>query len=202
MENFEKCTVAMLGGPCLQQVTGNTSRLNQPQSAIIPDISQSCISRNLIYRSHLLDPILRSPRVQYFWWNRGNSWDPICGRQFSTKSAHRDSLYSRLQETIFHEISASPPVNAGWNTCCAMVSHARQSIDTSIVSQSRVQLIQCQCKLRLQIANLAINNTFLIVLSLTTLFTSAILSRHWYSSVANQERVIGKYSSSGICTPK
>ena len=35
MENFEKCTVAMLGGPYLQHVTGNTSRLNQPQSAII-----------------------------------------------------------------------------------------------------------------------------------------------------------------------
>ena len=35
MENFEKCTVAMLGGPCLQHVTGNTSRQNQPQSAIM-----------------------------------------------------------------------------------------------------------------------------------------------------------------------
>ena len=34
MENFEKCTVAMLGGPCSQHVTGNTSRQNQPQSAI------------------------------------------------------------------------------------------------------------------------------------------------------------------------
>ena len=36
MENFEKCTVAMLGGLCSQHVTGNTSWLNQPQSAIIP----------------------------------------------------------------------------------------------------------------------------------------------------------------------
>ena len=35
MENFAKCTVAMLGGPCSQHVTGNTSRLYQPQSAII-----------------------------------------------------------------------------------------------------------------------------------------------------------------------
>ena len=35
MENFEKCTVAMLGGPCSQHVAGNTSRQNQPQSAII-----------------------------------------------------------------------------------------------------------------------------------------------------------------------
>ena len=35
MDNFEKCTVAMLGEPCSQHVTGNTSRQNQPQSAII-----------------------------------------------------------------------------------------------------------------------------------------------------------------------
>ena len=37
MDNFEKCTVAMLGGPCMQHVMGNTSRLNQPQSAMISD---------------------------------------------------------------------------------------------------------------------------------------------------------------------
>ena len=35
MENFEKCTVAMLGGPCSQHVTGNASRLYQFQSAIM-----------------------------------------------------------------------------------------------------------------------------------------------------------------------
>ena len=64
------------------------------------------------------------------------------------------------RETIFHETNPSLPANAGWNTCCAVVSHARRSIDTSIVSQSRVQLIQCQCKLQLQIANLGINNAF------------------------------------------
>ena len=38
MENFEKCTVAMLGGPCSQHVTGNTSWLNQPQSAVKKDM--------------------------------------------------------------------------------------------------------------------------------------------------------------------
>ena len=35
MENVEKYTVVMLVGPCSQHVTGNTSRLNQPQSAIM-----------------------------------------------------------------------------------------------------------------------------------------------------------------------
>ena len=35
MKKNEKCTVAMLGGPCSQHVTVNTSQLNQPQSAIM-----------------------------------------------------------------------------------------------------------------------------------------------------------------------
>ena len=100
------------------------------------------------------------PRVRYFSRNRGNSLHSIRGRQFFAKSAHSDSLCSCSLETIFHEINSSLPVNAGWNTCCAMGSHARRSIDTSIVSQSRVQLIQCQCKSWLQTANHGINNAF------------------------------------------
>ena len=100
------------------------------------------------------------PRARYFSRNGGNSSHSIRGRQFFAKSAHRDSLCSCSLETIFREINSSLPVNAGWNTCCAMGSHARRSIDTSIVSQSRVQLIQCQCKSRLQTANLGINNAF------------------------------------------
>ena len=118
-----------------------------------PDISRPCISRNWIYRSGMLDPIFWHPRVRYFLRHRGNSLDQIHGRQFFVKCAHRDSLCSQSQETIFHKINSCLPVNAGWNTCCAMVSHARRSIDTSIVSQIRVQLTQCQWKLRLHIAN-------------------------------------------------
>ena len=100
------------------------------------------------------------PRARYFSRNRGNSLHSIRGRQFFAKSAHRDSLCSCSLETIFREINSSLPVNAGWNTCCAMGSHARRSIDTSIVSQSRVKLIQCQCKSRLRTANFGINNIF------------------------------------------
>ena len=132
-----------------------------------PDISQSCISRNWIYRGRMLDPIFCPPisrilqtRRPYFSRNRGNSLHLIRGIQFFAKSAHRDSLCSCSLETIFREINSSLSVNAGWNTCCAMGSHTRQSIDTSIVSQSRVQLIQCQCKSGLQTANLGINNDF------------------------------------------
>ena len=44
MEIFEKRTVAMVGGPCSQRVTGNTSWLNQPQSAIIEDIFENTCS--------------------------------------------------------------------------------------------------------------------------------------------------------------
>ena len=135
-----------------------------------PDISRSCISRNWIYRGRMLDPIFLPtdfanfadvvPKSAIFSRNRGNSLHSIRGRQFFAKSAHRDSLCSCSLETIFREINSSLPVNAGWNTCCAMGSHARRSIDTSIVSQSRVQLIQCQCKSRLQTANLGINKAF------------------------------------------
>ena len=117
-------------------------------------------------------PFFWRPRARYFSRNRGNTLDPIRGRQFFAKSAHRDSLCSRFAGDNF-----SRPVNAGWNTCCAIrfsdtrrgyaiVSHARLSIDTSIVSQSRVRLIQCQCRSRLQITNLVINNAFLMKSSL------------------------------------
>ena len=115
-------------------------------------------------------------------------WIQFAGDNFSRNLLTAIAFVLGPRETIFRETNSSLPVNAGWNTCCAVVNHA---IDTSIVSQSRVQLIQCQCKSRLQIANLGINNAFLIK---STLFTSAILSRHRDSSAANQERVIGRYS--------
>ena len=133
-----------------------------------PDISRSCISQNWIYRGRMLDPIFLPTE----FCRRGAQERDIfremavtlciqfAGNIFCAKSAHRDSLCSCSLETIFREINSSLPVNAGWNTCCAMGSHARRSIDTSIVSQSRVQLIQCQCKSWLQTANLGINNAF------------------------------------------
>ena len=108
----------------------------------------------------------------------------FAGDNFSRNLLTAIAFVPGSPETIFREINSGQPVNAGWNTCCAMVSQARLSIDTSIVSQSRVRLIQCQCRSRLQIANLGINNAFLMKSSLvgvswlTTLFTSAILSRY------------------------
>ena len=135
----------------------------------------------------------------YTYWHRVfcvmvTAWTQFAGDNLLRNLLTAIAFVPGSLETIFREINSGLHVNAGWNTCCAMASQARRSTDTSIVSQSRVRLIQCQCKSRLQIANLGINNAFLIKSSLTTLFTSAILPRHWDSTAANKERVIGRYS--------
>ena len=102
-------------------------------------------------------------RAWFFHEIAVNSWTQFTGGNFS-QNLLTVIAFVHVQhcskETIFREINSSLPVNAGWNTCCAMVSHARWSIDTSIVSQSRALLIHCQCKSRLQITNLGINNAF------------------------------------------
>ena len=123
----------------------------------------------------MLDPIFFAPTREIFFVKCSNFLDPIRGRQFFVKSAHRDSLCARSQETIFLEIYSGLPVSAGWNTCCAVVRDARRTIGTSIVSQSRVQLIHCQCMTWLQIANQGINNTSLIE---SSLFDHAVYIRH------------------------
>ena len=102
--------------------------------SVLPIYCGCVLLQNWIYRGRMLDPIFSAQEHNIFLRNRGHSLDPIRGRQFFAKSAYRDSLCSRLLETIFREINSSLPVNAGWNTRCAMVSHARWSIDTSIVS--------------------------------------------------------------------
>ena len=48
-----------------------------------------------------------------FSQNRGNSLNPVRGRQFFVKSAHCGYLWSGSQETIFHEICSGPI----WLTC-------------------------------------------------------------------------------------
>ena len=45
MENFEKCTVAMLGGPCSQHVTGHTSRQNQCYNKYPISVSLNLVSK-------------------------------------------------------------------------------------------------------------------------------------------------------------
>ena len=77
------------------------------------DISRSRISRNWIYRGRMLDPIFWRPRARYFLRNRGNSLDPIRGRQFFAKSAHRDSLCSRFAGDNFSQNQLKPTCQCG-----------------------------------------------------------------------------------------
>ena len=138
-------------------------------------------------------PFFLAPmNAKYYFANHSNSLDPIRGRQFFAKSAHHGSFCSWLQATIFQEISSSLPVNGGWNTCYAMVSDARWSI----VLQSRVQLIQCQYKSRLQIANLSIN----VILIKSSLFDHTVYIHHLVQRQfrsKSRARDWYRYSSSG-----
>ena len=102
-------------------------------------------------------------------------WTQFAGDNFSRNLLTAIAFVLVRGRHFFAKPTLAYLSNAGWNTCCAVVSHARRSIDTSIVSQSRVLLIQCQCKSRLQIANLGINNAFLIK---SSLFDHAVYIRH------------------------
>ena len=121
-------------------------------------------------------------------------WTQFAGDNFSRNLLTAIAFVPGSPETIFREINSGLPVNAGWNTCCAMVNQARLSIDTSIVSQSRVRLIQCQCRSRLQIANLGINNVFNETIAGWPRYLHPPYCPDIDSSAANQERVIGRYS--------
>ena len=140
----------------------------------------------LIYRSHVyrrIGYIVVASWTQFFCTQERDifrqimvtPWTQFAGDNFSRNPLTVIAFVPGSLETIFREINSSLPVNAGWNTCCAMVSQARQRIDTYIVSQSRVWLIQCQCKSRLRITNLGINSAFLMKSSLVD---HAVYIRH------------------------
>ena len=115
------------------------------------------------YSGRMLDPNFFSAQERGIFREIAvTPWTQFTGDNFSRNLLTAIPFVPGSQETIFREINSSLPANTGWNTCCAMVSQARRSIDTSIVLQSTVQLIQCQCKSWLQIVNLGIKNMFLI----------------------------------------
>ena len=60
-----------------------------------------------ISRSHV-GPLFLRPRARYFSRNRGNSVDPIRGRQFFANSVHRDSLCSRFAGDNFSQNQLKP----------------------------------------------------------------------------------------------
>ena len=147
---------------------------------------ETCYSVSPIYRGRVYrgigyiavacwTPFFWRPRARYFSRNRGNTLDPIRGRQFFTKSAHRDSLCSRFAGDNFSQ-------NQLWPTCQCGLEHMLCDRQPSSAehwhlhcTQSRVRLIQCQCRSRLQIANLGINNAFLMKSSLVD---HAVYIRH------------------------
>ena len=152
-------------------------------SAMWPLSNQSWYSVSPIYRGRVyrgIGYIAVTCWTPFFWRNffreiAVTPWTQFAGDNFSRNLLTAIAFFPGSPETIFREINSGPPVNTGWNTCCAMVNQARLSIDTSIVSQSRVRLIQCQCRSRLQIANLGINNAFLMKSSLVD---HAVYIRH------------------------
>ena len=91
-------------------------------------------------------PFFWRPRARYFREIAVTPWTQFAGDNFLRNLLTAIAFVPGSPETIFREINSGLPVNAGWNTCCAMVSQDRLSIDTSIVSQSRVWLIQCECR--------------------------------------------------------
>ena len=90
MEKFEKCTVAMLGGPCSQHVTGNTSRLNQPQSAIMSH------TNTMTHASY--NTSITTQQVSFKQFT-----DSYTGN--NTISYHRINIFSYLQVHIPHNPS-------------------------------------------------------------------------------------------------
>ena len=98
-------------------------------------------------------------------------WTPFTGDSFREICSPRWPMI-RLAEYNFGRnllwASLAYLWNAGGNTCCAMASHGRRIIDTSIVPQSRVLLIRCLCKSVPQTDDQGKTNAFLIKSSLTT----------------------------------
>ena len=92
------------------------------EKAIVSLYSVSPIYRGRVYRGigyiavACWTPFFWRPRARYFSWNRGNTLDPIRGRQFFAKSAHRDSLCSRFAGDNFSR-------NQLWPTCQCGLEH-------------------------------------------------------------------------------
>ena len=104
-----------------------------------------CIHRGHVYRGLMLDPIFFARIYQIFADMLPGSmiflacavtpWTQFTGDNFSRNLL---TTIAFVPVQLFQEINSSLSVSVSWNTCCVMGSHARQSTDTSIVSQSSV----------------------------------------------------------------
>ena len=108
-----------------------------PKYSVLP-IYRGRVYRGIGYIAVAWTPFFGAQECDIFRETGVTPWTRFAGANSSRNLLTAIAFVLGPQETIFRETNSSLPVNAGWNTCCAMVSHARQSIDTSIVSQSRV----------------------------------------------------------------
>ena len=127
MENFEKCTVAMLGGSCSQHVTGNTSRQNQPQSAIMSLI----LNATCWVYYHIPNPE-EYPACEGVGLGDGGSGHspPIAKTIGSTLIRHRSDIFASDR----YLIDVDPRVYAIWDymnikyICSTMLTHLFRSL--------------------------------------------------------------------------
>ena len=83
----------------------------------VSPIYRGCVYRGIGYIAVACwTPFFWRPRARYFSRNRGNALDPIRGRQFFAKTAHRDSLCSRFAGDNFSR-------NQLWPTCQCGLEH-------------------------------------------------------------------------------
>ena len=96
-----------------------SQKCNIVRANVILHIQLSPIYRGRVYRGigyiavACWTPFFWRPRARYFSRNRGNSLDPIRGRQFFAKSAHRDSLCFRFAGDNFSRNRLKPTCQCG-----------------------------------------------------------------------------------------
>ena len=103
MKNFEKCSIAMLGGSCSQHVTGNTSRENQPKSAIMQPTSIYSLVHGA---SSMANSLLPS------WWNPASTITdgptlPSVPCTQTSKSRARPSMWCNLTRQWRHSVASA-----------------------------------------------------------------------------------------------
>ena len=149
------------------------------------DISRSHVGPHFL-ATHFANFADLTPKSSIFREIAVIPWTPFAGDSFSGNLLTADAFDpARRRNLLWANLAYL--WNAGGNTCCAMASHGRRIIDTSIVSQSRVLLIRCPCKSVPQTANQGKTNAFLIKLSLTTC---------WHPPFCEDGQVRSKFSTS------
>ena len=133
------------------------------------DISRSHVGPHFL-ATHFANSADMTPKSAIFREFAIIPWTPFAGDSFREICSPRMPLIRLAGDNFPRNLlwaNLAYLWNAGGNTCCAMASHGRRIIDTSIVSQSRLLLVGCPCKSVPQTANQGKTNAFLIKSLLT-----------------------------------